>query len=166
MTVITLTISALSVVVCAWLGTVLDRHMAFYFVADSNKIMAVTTALSAFLFFKNVKVPYNKFINTVAASAFGVLLIHANSDAMRQWLWKDVLNNMAMYESSLLVVHAIGSVALVYIICTVIDYLRIRFIEAPFFLWWDEKWVRIYEHYQFFEAKVLKKCSISMTEEK
>lgn len=45
-------------------------------------------AVFAFLMFKNIQIPYNKGINTVAASTFGVLLIHANSDAMRKWLCK------------------------------------------------------------------------------
>jgi len=161
-TIITIVLSALSVVSCAWLGTVLDREMAFYFVSDSNKILAVVTALSAFLFFKNVRIPYNRFINTVAASAFGVLLIHANSATMRQWLWKDVLHNTAMYNSEFLYVHAIGSVLLIYIICTFIDYLRIRYIERKFFLLWDKHWPRIYERYCSFEGKLMKKCSISV----
>ena len=89
------------------------------------------TALSSFLFFKNVKIRYNSFINTVAASTFGVLCIHANSDAMRKWLWHDVLNNGGMYGSQWLVVHAFVSVAGVFVVCTVIDYLRIRCLEKP-----------------------------------
>ena len=32
-----------------------------------------------------------KLINTISASTFGVLLIHANSDFMRQWLWNDTI---------------------------------------------------------------------------
>jgi hypothetical protein len=55
----------------------------YYFVADSNKILAVFTAVSAFITFKNIKLKYNKTINTIASATFGVLLIHANSDAMR-----------------------------------------------------------------------------------
>lgn len=74
----------------------------------------------------------NKIINTIAASTFGVLVIHANSDIMRQWLWKDTLQNTAMYDSSLLVIHAIGSVLGIYIVCTIIDYLRIVILKFHF----------------------------------
>lgn len=49
----------------------------YAFVMDSNTFLAVITAIFAFLFFKSIKVPYNKIINTVAASTFGVLCIHA-----------------------------------------------------------------------------------------
>ena len=110
--------------------------MSFYFVSDSNKILAVLTAFSGFMFFKNIKIRYNKLINTVAASTFGVLQIHANSDAMRRWLWQDLLNNVEMYDSEWLVLHAFGSVIGVFVICTAIDYLRIRLIEVPVERYW------------------------------
>ncbi|MBQ8885916.1 MAG: acyltransferase family protein [Clostridia bacterium] len=134
-------VSALSVVCCAWLGTKLNQDgFAFYFVADSNKILAVATAFCAFMFFKNVHFEC-KFINKVASAAFGVLLIHANSDTMRRWLWGDLLNNVGQFTSKLgkLAIHAIGSVLAIYIVCTVIDLIRIYLIERPFFKVLDKK---------------------------
>ena len=124
-------VSAVSIVACLWLGTKFNKEMAFYFVADSNKILAIATAFCGFIFFKNWKIQ-SKFINSVAASTFGVLLIHASSDAMREWLWQDVCKVPDMYGSSWLVLHAIGCVLAVFIVCTVIDWLRIRFLEKPF----------------------------------
>ena len=82
---------------------------------------------------------YSKFINTVAQSTFGVLLIHANSDAMRQWLWKDTLQNVRFFDSPYLWLHAVLSVLGIYIICMTIDQLRIRLIEKPFFNYFGEK---------------------------
>ncbi len=32
----------------------------------------------------------SRFINIIGAGTFGVLLIHANSETMRNWLWHDV----------------------------------------------------------------------------
>ena len=55
-----------------------------------------------------------------------VLLIHANSDTMRRWLWKDVLHNVEMYDSSNFVLHAFCCVIGVFIICSLIDLLRNR----------------------------------------
>lgn len=111
----------------------------YFFVADSNKILALVTAVCAFMYFKNLNMRYSKFINTVAASAYGVLLIHANSDTMRQWLWKDTLNNVDMYNSDLLVIHAVLSVLGIYIVCTIIDMIRLRFFEKPLFKWFEKK---------------------------
>ena len=90
-------LSWFSVVSLAWVGNKIGKQLYYYFVNDSNKILALITAVSTFMFFKNLKIGYSKFVNSVAVSAFGVLLIHANSDIMRQWLWKDMLNNVGMY---------------------------------------------------------------------
>lgn len=99
---------------------------AYFFVSDSNKILALTTGVSAFLFFKNLQIGYSKFINTIAASTFGVLMIHANSNTMRQWLWCDVCNNVGVYETGNIVVHAIVCVGIIYTVCTIIDRVRIK----------------------------------------
>ena len=105
----------------------------FWFLVDSNKILAVATAISLFLFFKNLKLKYNPIINLLAQSVFGVLLIHANSDAMRQWLWVDTLHNTQFFNSPCLILHALGAVIGIYLICTAIDQVRIHLIENPFF---------------------------------
>lgn len=159
------TLSAASVIACAWLGTRLDRNMAYTFVTDSNTLLAVTTGLSSFMFFKNLKMKNSRFINTVAASAFGVLLIHANSDVMRQWLWGDILHNVDAYASEWLVIHAIFSVAAIYVICTIIDFLRIQFIEKPFFKLWDKHFGKISDKYMEIESKICKKLNIKETDE-
>ena len=74
-------------------------------------------------------------INTVAASTFGVLMIHANSDAMRQWLWRDLLHNADMYNSNYFVLHMFGCTIGIFVVCTLIDMIRIRLVERPFVKW-------------------------------
>lgn len=118
--------------------SVLNRDLSYFFVHDSNKPLAVATAVCAFLFFKNLKMGYSKVINTIAASAFGVLLIHANSDTMRQWLWRDTLNNAGHYAGNIYL-HAVVSVLAVYAICTLIDFVRIQLLEKPAFKLLDSK---------------------------
>jgi hypothetical protein len=133
----TLLLSWLSVLFGAVVYHMTGTNYAYYFVSDSNKLMAVATAVCAFLFFKNLKLDYHPAINAIAASTFGVLMIHANSDTMRQWLWKDTLNNVGAFHSGYFVIHAVLSVVGVYAVCTLIDMVRIRFLERPFFRWYD-----------------------------
>lgn len=83
-------------------------------------------------FFKNLGMGYHPWVNRIAASAFGVLMIHANSDNMRRWLWRDVLDNVSAYHEKFFVAHAVGAVLGIYVVCTLIDIIRIRFIEKPF----------------------------------
>lgn len=157
MTVIAVLLSALSVIACAWLGVKIDRDMAFFFVTDSNTFLAVLTGISAFLFFKNIKLRYNKVINAIASATFGVLLIHANSDAMRQWLWKVVLDNVGAYDSAWMPLHAIGSVVMVFAVCSIFDLFRIRFVEHSCLAWWDKHEGQIIGIYKKFERKAFVK---------
>lgn len=135
-------VSVLSIICCAWFGNTFGLDNAYsLLVQDSNTFLAVTNGVCSFMFFKNLKVPQSKFINTVAASTFGVLLIHANNDTMRKWLWKDVLNNVGAYDTSFFAIHAICSVIGIFAICIVVDYFRIKFLERPLL-------------YKFFEEKI------------
>lgn len=52
---------------------------------------------------------------------------------MRQWLWHDTLNNAHFFESPFLIVHALASVSIIYVVCTIIDQVRIFAVEKPFF---------------------------------
>jgi len=131
--IMTVLLSWCSVVAGAWFYSKYDKAVYYYFVADSNKLFALLTSISAFMFFKNLNIGHIRIINRIAASTFGVLLIHANSDTMRQWLWKDVLDNVKAYHSGYLIIHAFGSIIIVYVLCTLIDMLRIKFIESSFF---------------------------------
>lgn len=128
------------VVLSAFLAVFLlrtQRRSWAYYSSDSNKILALLLGLSSFLFSKNLKIPQSRLINTIAASTFGVLLIHAQSDSMRQWLWVDTLKNTSWFGSPWLIVHSVASVAGVFLACFIIDWCRIRFIEKPFFRLYD-----------------------------
>lgn len=141
MSIISLLLSWLSVISLMYAAQLLGKNfgIAYYFVSDSNKILALVTGLCTFMFFKNINIGYHPWINKIAASAFGVLLIHANSDTMRQWLWRDTLDNVRAYYSEYFVIHAVSSVLAVYIACTVIDFVRIQVLEKPFLKWYDDK---------------------------
>ena len=137
-TLISIALALLSVIVMSY--HVAPKNVTF-FVSDSNKFFAVLVAISSFLWFKNMNVSYSKLINTIGASTFGVLLIHANSDAMRQWLWKDTVDCVGHYNLPpfQLVLYILSSVVIIFIVCTIIDIIRIKLVEKPFFRWYDNK---------------------------
>ena len=124
---VVLTLSAVSVLITR----------SHFYLADSNKILAVAVAVSLFLFFKNLRMSYNPIVNWIAQSIFGVLLIHEHSDAMKRWLWVDTLHVVDMFGSPYFWLHAVCSVFGVFIVGTLIDHLRIMFIERPFFKHFD-----------------------------
>ncbi len=134
---VTVILAILSVLVIDGLGFYLnidkDWGVSYFMVADSNKLLAFVVGCSAFLFFKNLKMKNSVVINRIAATTFGVLCIHANSDAMRQWLWKDLLGIAGFYELSLLqLIIAMTLVTVgVFVVCSILDTFRIYLIEKP-----------------------------------
>lgn len=104
----------------------------YFYIMDVNKVCAIGTAVCAFLFFRNLRVPYNSVINILASTCFGVLLIHTSSDAMRTWLWQEVLDVKGHYGSTNLIVFSISSICLIFSVCAVIDIVRQYVIEKPF----------------------------------
>ena len=101
----------------------------YFFVSDSNKLLALLTAVCTFMWFKSINISYSKWINTIASSMFGVLLIHANSDTMRHWLWKDTLQNANHYGDNHFILYALISILIVFVTCIIIDQIRIHTIE-------------------------------------
>ena len=123
----------------------LPTRSPYYFISDSNAILALTNGVTSFMLFKNLKIKNNKIINTIAASSFGVLLIHANSDTMRNWLWRDTVDCIGHYESPWY--YCIGCVVLIYAICTIIDIIRRHTIEEPLLNWVESLCLKIKNKY-------------------
>ncbi|WP_415338254.1 hypothetical protein [Clostridium perfringens] len=95
-----------------------------------NRLPIAICSISLFLVFKNLRVKSNKFINTISATTFGIYLIHDNT-YVRPFLWNNILKNSEYLNSNFLVIHAIVSITIVFIICSIIDYLRKKLIEKP-----------------------------------
>lgn len=123
-----LVLSWCSVVVIYFVAKKINRTLPYYyFVADSNKLLAFLTALFVFCFFKNISLGQNRFINIISSATFGVLLIHASSDTMRRWLWQDMCRNVWHFEHDSLgefMLHAVICTISVFTICTCIDLIR------------------------------------------
>lgn len=115
------------------MGAHRQQILPYRYVSESNELLPVLTAVCSFMYFKNIQIPQDKRINMIGGSTFGVLLIHANSDTMRKWLWKDTLDNVGHYNDELFWLYPIISVVTIFIICIIIDRVRIYFFEQPFF---------------------------------
>lgn len=123
-----LLLSSLSVGVIFYASDYLNKTMPYYwFVIDSNKILALTTSVFVFSFFKNITIKQNLIINKLASTTFAVLLIHSSSDTMRKWLWQDICKNLYHFENDSLfrfLLHAITCTILVFFVCSIIDLIR------------------------------------------
>lgn len=132
-------LSMLSVVANLWIRVHVHCISPYFWVSDSNAILAVLTAVCSFMWFKNLKIKQSRVINTIAASTFGVLCIHANSDMMRQWLWFDVTNVQEIFREGYFAEVAILVVLIVFAVCILLDYIRIQCVEKLVFKMLDNK---------------------------
>lgn len=71
-----------------------------------------------------------RFINLLGSCTFGVYLIHDNP-AVRFLLWHRLVKHAEHFDSPLLCIRILLSVAAVYAVCTAAEYLRLRFLEKP-----------------------------------
>lgn len=156
-------LSWLSIIALDFIGakTGLFIGEAGYMLQDSNKLLAALISFALFLFVLNVRIEKGQtiksLINRIAQSTLGVLLLHANSDAMRDFLWKDVFKNSQFYDSQYLIPHLFITVGLIYTICVAIDQLRIVLIERPVLAWLETKEVGIKHKYQKVKQGILDK---------
>jgi surface polysaccharide O-acyltransferase-like enzyme len=87
-----------------------------------NFFFNVFGAIFLFLFFTKLNIESKK-INYIASFAFGVFLIHTNWD-IRTLIYEKILHCSLFWFSPLFILHAIGSVLLVYSTATLIDMCR------------------------------------------
>lgn len=80
-------------------------------------------AIILFIFFKQMKIHDNKIINTISATTVGIYLIHDNV-YVRGYLWSKVLYAQNYYNSPRLLLHAVFCVIMVFVVCSVIEYIR------------------------------------------
>lgn len=139
-----ITLICMAVSICAVFTAVYAHHClgkqtwAYRPVSDSNTFLAVATSISAFMYFKDLKMKHHKWINTIAASTFGVLMIHANSDTMRYWLWQKTVDCKGAYYLPYACLYAIGCILAIFAICILIDYIRIHTLEKWTFKYIDK----------------------------
>ena len=100
---------------------------------DCEALLALPTSVLLFMWFKSLKVPQSKVINTIASSTLAVLLIHANSAAEQRWLWHDTCHVSEYVFSSWVPLHAIGCTVAIFAACVMIDQARIYIFEKPTF---------------------------------
>ena len=137
--ILSLVLAYASVVLMIIIGAVIHNGSATFFVYDANKVGAILVSVMMFATFKNLRVCYSKVINLIAKTTFGILLIHANSSAMRRFLWNDLLHVDTFYSLPLisLICRSVLIVAGIFVVCSLIDMIRIYLIEKPVFNHFD-----------------------------
>lgn len=97
---------------------------------ERNSIFIILLGVGLFFILKNIKMKSNAFINGIASCVFGVYLFHENQ-YMRPFLWRELFQNSRFAESPYLILHMLGCVLSVFVLGTIIDWIRQKAIEKP-----------------------------------
>ena len=93
----------------------------------------ISEAVLVFLLFKNMKIKNNKVINVLAAAAFPTYLIHINI------LEYFRIPDFVQAGTGIFILHALGSILAIYLICFVI-YKIYDLATRPLFKLISKKW--------------------------
>lgn len=90
---------------------------------DESSIAYILGGIALFYFFKNTHIHHSRYINTIAVSTFGVLLIH-DHNFFRYTLWSKILKVQDWYYSDYYPVFLVLTIVLVFVVCILIDFVR------------------------------------------
>jgi len=114
----------LSTVALDFLGTKIsifaNRGGSFY---SRTSLLVIGIAVALFSLALTAPTFSNRFINEVSTCTFGVYLIHEHF-FMRDLIWDKIFHVADFFSSPWLFVYMIGVVCLVFIGCTLIEFIR------------------------------------------
>ena len=111
------------------------------YVGNYNFIFNTLGALFLLLFFANIKIKSNRFISMLGVTSFGVYLIHEQRLIKGQFICAK-FTFLQTLNPFIAILTIIGISIAIYVICTVIEYLRqllFKFIRIPKLTAWCQQ---------------------------
>lgn len=107
---------------------------ALEFVADSSLYgpVAFVFAVLSLIVFLQVRTKPIRAVCAIAASTFGIYLIH-DSEWLRRFIWDDLFKLYRLTGSSHFVLDVFAVMLLTFVTCGAIDILRKKLLEEPVF---------------------------------
>lgn len=98
-------------------------------IRDMSSILCVLSAFGFFVFFKNLKIPYNRVINKIGGLVFGAYMFQCHTNSI-EIIWQRIFKFPEMCRTEWFVPYSIFAVVIIMSIGILIEYFRTRFIEA------------------------------------
>lgn len=114
-------------------------------------VPVVICSISIFLLFLSLDFN-NNFINKIAKTTFGIYLIH-DSIFARSFIWHGILKvDTFWYTRKFFPVYSIVLIFAVFVVCSIIDMLRLKFIE-PVMIDFVDKKIKIFKSRYMIDVK-------------
>ncbi len=125
LTILTFASAVLIMLLGRW-NPVFNSYTTLFY--GTMKLPTLFRAIAFFMIFKCLKPSHAAFVNVISLATFGVYLLH-DSDYMRFMLWNRIFQNASYRDTVFIIPYSIGVIALVYIACTVVEFIRIYSVE-------------------------------------
>lgn len=116
------------------------RNKINYYIPERN-ILVFISSIMLFIGFSKTNVGSKKIINLISSTTFGIYLLHDNN-LTRFLLWKDFFKNANYLNSNFIFIHSIIAISSVFVICSLIDFIRQYVFEKPFFKFIEKTAIR------------------------
>ena len=103
------------------------EHSTYFY--DKQRIPILVLSVLLFLGFSKIDLQYNKLINIISSTTFGIYLIHDNS-YVRNFLWISFFKDSSHEQDKFLIPYSISVILLVFIVCSFIEFIRQYFFES------------------------------------
>ncbi len=87
-----------------------------------NTILMVILSISIFEIFINLKIEYNKIINTLASTTLGIYLLH--DGPLDKYIWNVIFKTKEALNSRYSIIYIILSTLIIFFVCAIIDLIR------------------------------------------
>ena len=114
-------------ILCNHLGIASQKEKLLQY----NSIFVLIESVALFMFFKQLQISNSKLrkiIPTIAPLTFAVYLIHEQIE-LREILYKQILHTEICYNNHYSILIFVGSVLTIFIICSLIEFVRQKLIK-------------------------------------
>lgn len=142
------------------LGNLFNYTKGIFYFVSSYSVFSWTMSIGIFLWFKNLRVNNNRYINFIASTVFGVYLIHDNP-LISKFIWVELLKTNLFYysETIILLLHCVLSVITVFVVCSIIEIVRMYLFDSYLLKSVDKKLTRLQEVIDFYISSLVKRLS-------
>ena len=107
----------------------LDKYV--FRMYEMQSIPEVVMAILIFMIFKNINIKYNKIINIISSTTFGIYLMH-DHDFIRLFLWRDFFKVKDFAYKPILIPYTLGIAVAVFIGLGIVDLIRMYLLEKNY----------------------------------
>lgn len=108
----------------SFIGFEFHKQLKYSSVLVSGGTICIFLAISIFTWLGGKNIGYNKFINNIAATTFGIYLIHDNN-FVRNFLWNDLLHMKHLsFQPAYIVFYVLLVCVIIFVICSLLEFIR------------------------------------------